>query len=150
MTAFTYDYPRPMVTVDCIVFCRFENKKQILLILRKNEPFIGTWALPGGFVDMDENLDAAAQRELYEETGLRCQTLKQFRTYGTPDRDPRGRTISVVFYAEVSNADKQKIVAGDDASDAGWFNIQQLPKLAFDHQQIIQDYFFTVESEQFL
>jgi 8-oxo-dGTP diphosphatase len=132
---YTYQYPRPAVTVDAIIIC---NRISVLLIERGREPFKGKWALPGGFVDMDEDLETACWRELEEETGLRVGELKQFKTYGSVDRDPRGRTISVVFY---SFQEEELITnAGDDAAKAQWFPLDNLPELAFDHQQIIDEF----------
>jgi len=132
---YTYQYPRPAVTVDAIIIC---NRISVLLIERGREPFKGKWALPGGFVDMDEDLETACRRELEEETGLRVGELKQFKTYGSVDRDPRGRTISVIFYAF---PEKELIpLAGDDAAKAQWFLLDNLPELAFDHQQIIDEF----------
>jgi 8-oxo-dGTP diphosphatase len=143
MTPFTYDYPRPMVTVDCIITSlNNEGALSFLLIQRKNDPFQDMWALPGGFVDMDEDLHDAATRELEEETGLQLKTMNQFATYGKPGRDPRGRTISVVFFASV--AGHPVLRGGDDASDAQWFIISELPELAFDHSLIIQDFLKTI------
>ena len=132
---FTYQYPRPAVTVDAIIVSK---QKTVLLIQRGREPFKGNWALPGGFIEMDEELETACRRELEEETGIRIKALKQFRAYGAVHRDPRHRTISVLFYAFV---DKEIITrAGDDAARADWFPIAQLPELAFDHQQILEDF----------
>jgi len=143
MTPYTYDYPRPMVTVDCIATnTGNEGEISVLLIKRGNNPFQNMWALPGGFVDMDEDLHEAATRELEEETGLRLKTVNQFRTYGKPGRDPRGRNISVVFYAAVPH--ELNIKGGDDATDARWFKISELPELAFDHSIIIQDFLKTI------
>ena len=134
--SYTYKYPRPAVTVDTIVFNK--RKNEILLIKRGKYPFEGNWALPGGFVDMDEELEIAALRELKEETSLNLDKVKQFKAYGTIGRDPRHRTISVIFY---TIANESKIVkANDDASDAQWFNLNSLPELAFDHKEIIEDF----------
>jgi 8-oxo-dGTP diphosphatase len=138
MTPYTYDYPRPMVTVDCIVTSGSGNGLQILLIRRGNEPFKDLWALPGGFVDMDEDLHEAARRELMEETGIECENLVQFKAYGAPGRDPRGRTISVVFTGTVGM--NTIALPGDDAADAGWFPVSSLPDLAFDHSSIVNDF----------
>lgn len=133
---FTYPYPRPAVTVDAILISRKRNS--VLLIERGREPFKGNWALPGGFIEMDEELDMACQRELEEETGIRVGELKQFRAYGSVRRDPRHRTISVIFYTFLD--DEIPAMAGDDASRAKWFPIEELPALAFDHQQILEEF----------
>ncbi len=133
---FCYPYPRPAVTVDIVIVTR-EVKRRVLLIRRKNEPFAQCWALPGGFVEMDESLDDAARRELYEETNVRAGTLVQLHTFGDPKRDPRGRTISVAYLAEL----KVGVVparAGDDADEVGWFSLQRPPALAFDHREILR------------
>lgn len=132
---YSYQYPRPAVTVDAILV---SNRKFVLLIERGRDPFKGKWALPGGFIDMDEPLEIACQRELEEETGLRVGELKQFRAYGGVNRDPRHRTISVLFYAFTE--DELVASAGDDAAKAQWFPLDQLPELAFDHQQIIAEF----------
>ncbi len=135
--SYTYQYPRPAVTVDIILITEAESA-EILLVQRKNDPFQDFWALPGGFLEMDEDLETAANRELQEETGIAYVELKQFKTYGAPDRDPRGRTVSVVFYAFVKS--KLQAVAMDDAKDAQWFLLDKLPELAFDHQLIIDEF----------
>ncbi len=137
---YVYKYPRPAVTVDMVVFTFQEAELRVLLIQRKNDPFGGAWALPGGFVDMDETLEEAATRELAEETGITDLYLEQLYTFGEPDRDPRGRVITVAYFMLLSleQADQQTVCAGDDAGDARWWNIYALPKLAFDHQRIIE------------
>ncbi len=129
---FTYNFPRPAVTVDIVLVSR-EKDPRVLLIRRKHEPFAGKW---GGFVNIDEPLEAAARRELAEETGLRVHKLEQLGTFGDPGRDPRGRTISVVFLARV-NPKKLKPKAADDAADVGWHRMGQPPPLAFDHAKIL-------------
>ena len=134
---YTYDYPRAAVTADIVLFSRFENRDYVLLILRKHPPFEGCWALPGGFINMDETLLESALRELEEETGLKEITLKQFHTYGDPGRDPRHRTITVVF---TGRCDGLPSVTGmDDASEAKWHPINEIPKLGFDHGIILKD-----------
>lgn len=132
---YSYHYPRPAVTVDAILV---SSKKSVLLIERGREPYKGKWALPGGFIDLDEELETACQRELKEETGIGVGELKQFRAFGGVNRDPRHRTISVIFYAFT----EEELIAraGDDASKAQWFQLDQLPELAFDHRQILEDF----------
>ena len=132
---FTYDYPRPCVTVDVVIVTR-EARPRVLLIRRKNAPFAGAWALPGGFIEMDETLEASARRELAEETGVRTGKLVQLATFGDPGRDPRGRTISVVYLARV-HPKQLKPRAADDAAEVGWFALDRPPALAFDHRQIL-------------
>lgn len=134
---YIYEYPRPAVTVDCLVYRTTIHRQEILLIRRNNEPFKGMWALPGGFVGMDETLIEAAKRELNEETGLVIDYLEQFRTFDKVDRDPRHRTISTVFIGRVEHSGS-KITAGDDAGDVNWFPLAQLPELAFDHNEIVR------------
>ncbi|MBN2891153.1 MAG: NUDIX hydrolase [Bacteroidales bacterium] len=134
---YTYKYPRPALTTDALVFGfdKEQKKLKILLIQRKNEPFKGKWALPGGFVDMDETVETCVSRELEEETGLKIKKFEQLITASKVDRDPRGRTVSVVFWTLI-NAD-YSAKGLDDASDANWFTITDLPELAFDHFDII-------------
>lgn len=142
---FTYEYPRPAVCVDCVIFGvpgltqpGSTEGLSVLLIERGHEPFAGMWALPGGFVDIDEPLEQAAFRELEEETGLRPKNLVFFGVYGQPGRDPRGRTISVVYRTLVWK-DNCRARAGDDARQTRWILLDQLPPLAFDHNQIVSD-----------
>lgn len=137
MKKYCYDYPKPSVTTDCIII-RKNPTIEILLIKRKHDPYINHWALPGGFVEIDEDLEAGATRELKEETGIEISSLSQFKTFGKLGRDPRGRTISIVYYALINYPISAK--AGDDAAEATWFNFGQLPKLAFDHAEIIEDF----------
>src|SRR6056297_2328876 len=136
--SYTYKYPRPSVTTDCLIFTK-QTVQEILLIERKNPPFEGKWALPGGFVEIDEDLEESAKRELQEETGLTNISLYQLQTFGKPGRDPRGRTISVAYYGFItSEGEKQKAIAGSDAKNVNWFDLNHLPSLAFDHDEIIQ------------
>jgi 8-oxo-dGTP diphosphatase len=132
----TYQYPRAALTVDCVVFGFDGGELKVLLIERALEPFKGKWALPGGFVHVDEPLDDAARRELVEETGLANVFLEQLYTFGTVDRDPRERVVSVAYYALVKLSDHQA-KAATDAANAEWFSLSQLPKLAFDHVDIV-------------
>jgi 8-oxo-dGTP diphosphatase len=130
------DYERPSVTVDLVVF-RFEARAlEILLIQRGLEPFLGKWALPGGFVGIDEALEEAAERELAEETAITSASLEQLRAFGKPDRDPRGRVISVAYLALLPPG-AMDAVAGDDAASVRWCSTTSLPSLAFDHAEII-------------
>lgn len=131
-----YDYPRPAVSVDMVVFREGDDGREILLILRKNDPFKGRWAIPGGFVEEDEPLEKAAARELEEETGLTRVRLEQFGVFGDPKRDPRGRTISIAYRGTVGK--RAKVKGGDDASAAAWHRLDKLPSLAFDHKKIIR------------
>lgn len=137
MTQFCYDHPRPAVTVDIACFAEEDGTASILLIQRSRAPFEGRWALPGGFVDEHEALDAAARRELEEETGLTRAEIEQFRAYGDPGRDPRGHTVTVVFLATFDRC--EPVEGMDDASDARWFTLDALPALAFDHDRVIAE-----------
>lgn len=132
---YTYKYPRPMVTVDIILFRFFKENLEILLIQRKNNPFKEKWALPGGFIEMNEPLLEAAKRELKEETAVDNIKLFELKTFGKPGRDPRGRTITVLYGGIIN--DSINIRAGDDAKNVNWFNINKLPDLAFDHNEVI-------------
>jgi 8-oxo-dGTP diphosphatase len=132
----TYEYPRPALTVDCVVFGIDVSELMVLLIQRDLPPFEGQWALPGGFVHMGESLIEAAFRELQEETGLDKVYLEQLYTFGGVDRDPRGRVVSVAHYALVKLSD-HRVQAATDARDAQWFPVWDTPTLAFDHAQIL-------------
>jgi len=134
---YCYDYPRPALTSDCIILRKNKTATEILLIQRAYAPYKGYWALPGGFVDPEETTQEAARRELYEETGIDSVNLTQLHTFSELDRDPRGRTVSVVYYSIIENAEIS-VKAGDDASNTEWFSLKTLPKLAFDHSKIIE------------
>ena len=134
---YTYDYPRPALTVDCVVFGFDGGDLKVLLIRRDLPPHKGKWALPGGFVGEDEAIDDAARRELEEETGLTKVFLEQLYTFGDPGRDPRGHTVSVAHFALVKLADHEARAASD-ASDAEWFPATDPPPLAFDHARILE------------
>jgi len=135
--SYTYNYPRPALTVDAMIFSNEKKATKILLIKRKFPPYKDLWAFPGGFVDMNETLEQAVFRELSEETSLKINKLYQFHTFSDIDRDPRHRTISVVYYGYASE-EKSTVSAQDDAADIAWFDLNELPKLAFDHFDIIQ------------
>lgn len=135
--SYTYDYPHPAVTTDIAIFTVENHTLKVLLIARKEAPFKGTWALPGGFVQIDESIDACAMRELKEETGIEDVYLEQLYTFGAPNRDPRERVISVAYYA-LSPSHTLSITAGSDAADADWFDLNALPDLAFDHLDILK------------
>ncbi len=136
---YTYPYPRAALTVDAIVFVKEQSETFVLLIERKQAPYENMWALPGGFMEMDETLQQACIRELKEETGLSIGSMEQFRAYDALQRDPRHRTISVVFSTEL--VQKEKVTGSDDAAQAKWFSVKSLPHLAFDHQTILEDFF---------
>lgn len=134
--SYTYKYPRPAVTTDCVVFTKEEEPK-VLLIQRGNEPYKGCWAFPGGFMNMEETAEECTVRELKEETGLTVNQIQQIGAYSKVNRDPRGRTISIAYLAVV---DAPIAVSGmDDAAKAAWFPLSSLPDLAFDHQDIMAD-----------
>ncbi len=134
---YTYKHPHPALTVDIVVFSLKNNQLHVLLIKRAHDPYANFWALPGGFVELNEGLEEAALRELKEETDLPHAYLEQLYTYGNPLRDPRGRVISVAYYALIPQNEIDRIHGGSDASVADWFSLSHLPDLAFDHQEII-------------
>lgn len=132
---YTYDYPRPAVTADCVVFSNDSDGLSVLLIERANEPFKGCWTFPGGFMDMEENAEDCARRELKEETGLQLEHMEQIGVFTDVDRDPRGRTVSIAYSALV---EKRPVIGADDAAQARWFPISEIPALAFDHEKILR------------
>jgi ADP-ribose pyrophosphatase YjhB (NUDIX family) len=134
---YSYDYPHPAVTVDSVILTIRNNQHKLLLIRRANNPYKGEWALPGGFVDENESLEAAAQRELKEETGMTGINLEQLYTFGAPERDPRERVITVAYYALIPSEITQ-LHAATDAEAVRWFSMNELPKLAFDHSEIVK------------
>jgi 8-oxo-dGTP diphosphatase len=133
-----YPHPNPAVTTDIVIFTIREEKLELLLIKRKNDPFKGAWGLPGGFVNPDEDLDACAKRELAEETGVKGVYLEQLYTFGNPKRDPRERIITVAYYALAPAGRITNIRAASDAVDVAWYSLDKLPPLAFDHRQIVE------------
>ena len=134
--SFSYEYARPALAVDCVVFGLDENDLKVLLIQRKLQPFQHTWALPGGFVRIHETIDEAARRELEEEAGVSEIYLEQLYTFGALTRDPRERVVTVAYFALAKLSD-HRIRAATDAMGVGWFSLDDLPKLAFDHQEIV-------------
>ncbi len=134
---YSYKYARPALTVDCVVYGLDEEDLKVLLIQRDHGPFAGRWALPGGFVHVDESLDDAARRELEEETGVKIDYLEQLYSFGKVDRDPRERVVSVAYYALVKLSD-HRVHAATDARRAAWFAVTDVPALAFDHAEILQ------------
>lgn len=134
--AYTYEYPHPAVTTDIVIFTIRDRQLKLLLIKRAGAPFKGKWALPGGFVNPDEDLEESAMRELEEETGLSGVYLEQLYTFGKPKRDPRERVITVAYYALIPS-DRLQLRAATDAEAVGWFAMDDLPPLAFDHKEIV-------------
>lgn len=134
--AYTYKYPRPTVTADCIVITEDTDAK-VLLIQRGDEPYKECWAFPGGFMNMDETTEQCAIRELEEETSLKVAELHQIGAYSKVDRDPRGRTVTVAYLAVIDNS--MPVVGLDDAAKAEWWPLSALPQLAFDHDEIMKD-----------
>lgn len=134
--AYTYKYPRPAVTADCVVITK-ETEPKVLLIQRGSDPFKGCWAFPGGFMNMDETTEQCAIRELEEETGLHISEVIQIGAYSKVDRDPRGRTITVAYLTVIDHPSEVKGM--DDAAKAEWFHVNELPSLAFDHKDIMAD-----------
>ena len=134
---YSYKYPHPAVTADCIVFGRKEGEAAVLLVQRKHEPCRGQWAFPGGFMNIDEPADAAARRELAEETGLRVDNVRQVGAYTAVNRDPRERVITIAYCAFVEGT--PAVAGADDAERAVWFKLSELPPLAFDHAEILRD-----------
>jgi 8-oxo-dGTP diphosphatase len=145
---YTYRHPRPAVTVDVVVLRKKGQLVEVLLVQRGQPPFLGSWALPGGFVNIDEPLEAAARRELEEETGIVGFLLNQERVYGDPQRDPRGRVISVAYSVILPREKWHLASPGSDAENLRWFPVNNLPSLAFDHQQIIRDTFEQFNNKQ--
>ncbi len=135
---YSYKYPRPAVTTDCVIFGTDGDDMKVLLIRRGREPYKDMWAFPGGFLNMDESADDGARRELYEETGLKDVPIHQFYTFTDPGRDPRGRVISIAYYAVVPLRAVRSVRGGDDAADAAWFSLDELPPLAFDHEEMLR------------
>ena len=129
-------YERPSVTVDVVMMSLRRRDLQVLLIKRRSWPYEGMWAIPGGFVNIDESLETAAKRELQEETGVQDVYLEQLYTFGDPGRDPRTRVITVVYFA-LLDSERLQVKAAEDAADVGWFSVYDLPSLAFDHEKIL-------------
>jgi 8-oxo-dGTP diphosphatase len=137
MPNFSNKYPHPALTVDIVIFSIHNDNLHILLVQRGKEPFLGKWALPGGFVNIDESLVSAAMRELEEETGITGVHFNQLFTFGDPNRDPRGRVVSISYYSIIHQENYFQPSGGSDASQAKWMLVDELPSLAFDHEEII-------------
>ncbi len=135
---YTYEYPRPALTVDLVIFSIQADQLHLLLIQRASAPYMGMWALPGGFVLNEESLEEAALRELREETGVQDVYLEQLYTYGEPERDPRGRVVTVAYFALIPTESAVQPTSGSDAAAARWFPVQEYPPLAFDHAEIVE------------
>jgi 8-oxo-dGTP diphosphatase len=136
----TYEYPRPALTADTAVFRGPWDARELLLIRRGAEPFAGMWALPGGFVEADEPLERCARRELAEETGLSpAGAFLHVGAYGDPGRDPRGWTVTVLFAVPLYPGEPDAVAGGDDAAEAAWHPLADLPPLAFDHDRLVVD-----------
>lgn len=134
---YTYKYPRPALTADAVVFAKDGDSIRLLLVERKHDPCKGCWAFPGGFMNMDETTAQAAHRELFEETGIKVDAMRQVGAYDKVDRDPRGRVITVAYTTIIGHPLPAK--GADDAAKAEWIDIRQLPPLAFDHEEILHD-----------
>ncbi len=134
---YSYEYPHPAITADCIVFAHDGDDVKVLLIERKHEPYKGHWAFPGGFMNIDETADDAARRELKEETGLIVTDVHQVGAYSAVDRDPRERVVTITYYAVLDHPAEAK--ANDDANKAHWFSLDNIPPLAFDHADMLRD-----------
>jgi len=134
---YQYKYPHPALTTDVVIFTIRDKELKLLLIMRGGEPYRGKWALPGGFVNLDEDLETGARRELAEETGIEDVYLEQLYTFGAVERDPRERVITVAYYALIPS-DQIQLRAATDAEAVGWFSMNELPPLAFDHRQIME------------
>jgi 8-oxo-dGTP diphosphatase len=145
---YTYEYPRPSVTADCVVFNYHDNKLWVLLIQRKDDPYKNRWAFPGGFIEMGEELEESANRELLEETGLKWKGYEQVGAFGKLGRDPRGRVISVAFVGFIQI--REDAVAGSDAASLQWFEMGKLPVLAFDHDEMFRKTLQFVKERFFL
>ncbi len=135
---FTYNFPRPAVTTDTLVFREGNECIEILLIKRNKDPYRDFWALPGGFLEIEETPEAGSKRELKEETGLDVEVLKEIGTFGDINRDPRGRTITIAFYTFL-RGNNHRILPDTDAAEVAWFSIKKLPEMAFDHKEILKE-----------
>lgn len=142
---FTYNFPRPAVTTDTLVFREGKECIEVLLIKRKKEPYKDYWALPGGFLEMEETPIEGAKRELSEETNLKIDVLKEVGTFGDIDRDPRGRTITIVFYTFIKFKE-QTASAKTDAAEVKWFSVKKIPEMAFDHSDIFKEALLKLKS----
>lgn len=146
ITSYNYRYPHPAITADCLLFAYSEGKLQILLIERGGEPYKGYWAIPGGFMEMDETTESCARREMFEETKIKLDYLKEVKSYSDVNRDPRERVVTIT-YCTLERKENITPEASDDARNVKWFDIDALPSLAFDHNQMIKDSIKTLTGE---
>ena len=147
---YTYSFPRPAVTTDTVVFKSGPKCIEFLLIKRKKDPYRDFWALPGGFIEMEETPEDGALRELKEETGVNTQVLKEIGAFGDINRDPRGRTITIAYYTFMKNTERLDVRAMSDAGDVKWFSINDNPEMAFDHKEILDEAILKMKSHVIL
>ena len=148
--SYTYSFPRHAVTTDTVVFKSGPNCIEVLLVKRNHEPFKDFWALPGGFLEMEETPEDGARRELKEETGVEIHTMKEIGAFGDIHRDPRGRIITIAYYSFLNHPNHNGLKALSDAADANWFSISRLPEMAFDHQEILDEAILKLKSHVIL
>lgn len=148
--SYTYTFPRPAVTTDTVVFKTGPQCIEFLLVKRKRDPFKNYWALPGGFLEMEETPEDGARRELKEETGVNALLLKEIGAFGGINRDPRGRTITIAYYTFLKNNRNINIRALTDAEEARWFSINEIPDMAFDHRSILDEAILKLKSHVIL
>lgn len=146
ITSYSYRYPHPAITADCLLFAYQNETIEVLLIERGGEPYKGYWAIPGGFMEMSETTESCARREMQEETGIKVNYLKEVKSYSTVNRDPRERVVTIT-YCTLDHKESVTPKAGDDANRAEWFNLKSLPKLAFDHKEMIADSTMVIKEE---
>lgn len=146
ITSYNYKYPHPAITADCLLFAYQKSELEVLLIERGGEPYKGFWAIPGGFMEMNETTESCSRREMLEETGIKVNYLKEVKSYSAVNRDPRERVVTIT-YCTLEHKNSVTPKAGDDANKAEWFNLKSLPKLAFDHKEMIADSIQVIKEE---